>query len=88
MANSKSALKRVRQTKTATQRNRLLKNRVKEARKSIFAAVEAGDNAAAQEAYVTLASAADKAAKKGAFHKKRADRYKARAAASIAKASA
>lgn len=88
MANSRSALKRVRQNKTRTQRNRVLKNRVKEARKSILTAVEAGDNAAAKEAYDALSSAADKAAKKGAFHQKRADRYKARGAASLSKASA
>lgn len=86
MANSRSALKRVRKTKRETARNRVLKTRVKLLRKEIAAAVEAGDSKKAQETYNQFASAADKAAKKGTFHKKTASRLKSRVAAMIAKA--
>ncbi len=83
MANTRSALKRVRQTKVRTARNRNLKSRVKDARKDALAAVEAGDKAAASAAYNTFASAADKAAKGGAMHKNTASRLKGRVAAKV-----
>ncbi|MEM1441991.1 MAG: 30S ribosomal protein S20 [Verrucomicrobiota bacterium] len=86
MANSRSALKRVRKTKRETARNRALKVRVKSLRKEVASAVEAGNTKAAQEAYNKFASAADKAAKKGTFHKKTASRLKSRVAAMIVKA--
>ncbi|HQZ26774.1 MAG: 30S ribosomal protein S20 [Verrucomicrobiales bacterium] len=80
MANTKSALKRVRQTKVRTSLNRALKSRVKLTRKNALAAYEAGDKAAAQEAFNLFASAADKAAKSGAMHKGTASRIKGRMA--------
>ncbi len=83
MANSRSALKRVRQTKTRTAQNRNLKDRVKDARKSALAAVDAGDSKAAQKAYSEFASAADKAAKGGAMHKNTASRLKGRVAKKV-----
>lgn len=83
MANTKSALKRVRQTKTRTARNRVIKSRVKSARKGALAAIETGDLAKAQEAYNRFASVADKAAKRGALHKRTADRLKGRMAAKL-----
>jgi len=83
MANSRSALKRVRKTKRETARNRNLKSRVKSLRKGALAAVAAGDDAAAQEAYNRFASAADKAAKRGAIHKNSASRLKSRLAAKV-----
>ena len=83
MANSRSALKRVRKTKTETARNRSLKSRIKTTRKTALEAVDAGDAKAAQSAYNNFASAADKAAKRGAIHKKTASRYKSRLAAKI-----
>lgn len=85
MANTRSALKRVRKTKKETARNRVLKARVKLLRKEVTAAVESGDAKKAQEAYNKFASAADKAAKKGTMHKNTASRLKGRAAAQIAK---
>lgn len=88
MANTRSALKRVRQTKVRTSRNRVLKNRVKDARKAVNAAAEAGDAKAAAEAYNKFASVADKAAKGGAMHSRTASRLKSRAAAKVATASA
>ncbi|MDF1656155.1 MAG: 30S ribosomal protein S20 [Verrucomicrobiales bacterium] len=86
MANSRSALKRVRKTKKETARNRVLKTRVKLLRKEVASAVEAGDAKKAQEAYNQFASAADKAAKKGTFHKNTANRLKSRVAAMLVKA--
>ncbi|MCG8601556.1 MAG: 30S ribosomal protein S20 [Verrucomicrobiales bacterium] len=83
MANSRSALKRVRQTRTATARNRILKDRVKASRRVALEAVEAGDSAAAQKAYNEFASAADKAAKRGAMHKNTASRIKGRVAQKV-----
>ncbi|MEX2578515.1 MAG: 30S ribosomal protein S20 [Verrucomicrobiales bacterium] len=83
MANSRSALKRVRKTKSETSRNRGLKSRMKSSRKGVLSAVESGDPKAAQSAYDKFASAADKAAKKGAIHKKTASRLKSRVASRI-----
>ncbi len=88
MANTKSALKRVRQTKKRTAQNRAQKSRVKEARKGALAAIAGGDKAAAQQAYDQFASAADKAAKSGALHKRTADRLKGRMAAKLKPAGA
>ncbi len=50
MANHKSALKRVRQTKKRTERNRYYRTRMKNIIKSVKIAVEAGDREKAQEA--------------------------------------
>lgn len=83
MANSRSALKRVRQTRTRTHRNRALKAQVKALRKDTIEAVEAGDAAKAKASYDKFASAADKAAKRGAFHKNTASRLKSRAASRV-----
>tara|TARA_R110000850_G_scaffold169388_20_gene294684 strand:+ start:170 stop:439 length:270 start_codon:yes stop_codon:yes gene_type:complete len=83
MANTRSALKRVRKTKVETARNRNLKDRVKSSRKDALAAVESGDGAAAKTAYDAFASAADKAAKGGALHKNTASRIKGRIATKV-----
>ncbi|MDF1824919.1 MAG: 30S ribosomal protein S20 [Verrucomicrobiales bacterium] len=85
MANTRSARKRVRKTERETARNRILKTRVKLLRKEVSEAAEAGDTKKAQEAYNKFASAADKAAKKGTFHKKTASRLKSRTAALLPK---
>ena len=50
MANHKSALKRVRQTKKRTERNRFFKTRMKNMIKAVREAVEAGDKEKAVEA--------------------------------------
>ncbi|MEM7699080.1 MAG: 30S ribosomal protein S20 [Verrucomicrobiota bacterium] len=84
MANSRSALKRVRQTATRSERNRVLKSRIRTFRKRVSTAVEAKDAEAAQAAHQSLSSAADKAAKRGAIHKNAASRLKARSARDLA----
>ncbi len=50
MANHKSAMKRIRQTKKRTERNRFYRTRLKNIVKAVRTAVEAGDKAAAEEA--------------------------------------
>jgi len=84
MANHKSALKRVRQTKTRTERNRERKTTIKKLRKETLAAVESGDASAAQAGLSKFSSAVDKAAKKGLIHKNKAANLKRKASKAIA----
>ena len=76
MANTQSALKRVRQTATCTARNQALKTRVKSARKAAVTAIESGDQAAISKALGSLYSAADRAVKNGALHRNYSSRLK------------
>ncbi len=76
MANSQSALKRVRQTATRSARNQALKSRVKSARKAAIDAIESGDKAAIDKALGSLYSAADRAVKNGAVHRNYSSRLK------------
>ncbi len=76
MANSRSALKRVRKTQRETLRNKTLKSRVKTYRKRVVTAIEAGDAKVAQEALNQLASAADKAGRSRVIHPNSAGRLK------------
>ncbi len=82
MANIKSAKKRILVTKTRNERNKAIKSNVKTAVKKVFAAVEAGDKAAANAALVEATSVIEKAASKGVFHKNTA----ARKVSAVAKA--
>lgn len=84
MANHKSALKRVRQTKTRTERNRQRKTTIKKLRKETIGSVEAGDAKAAAESLSKYSSAVDKAAKKGLIHKNKAANLKSKAAKVVA----
>lgn len=84
MANHKSALKRVRQTKVRTERNRQRKTAIKTLRKETLAAVQAGDSKAASESLSKFSSAVDKAAKKGMIHKNKAANLKSSAAKVVA----
>ena len=72
MANTKSALKRIRQTATRTARNRAVTSKLKTLRKKVAAAVETSDKEAAAAAYNTFSSAVDKAAKVGIIPANRA----------------
>ena len=83
MANTKSALKRIRQTETRTARNRAVSSKLKTLRKKIATAVETSDKEAV--AYNTFSSAVDKAAKVGTIPANRAANYKSKAAKAIAK---
>ncbi len=84
MANTKSALKRVRQTEVRTERNRAAKSRIKTLRKKTLAAIDSGDKAAATKALEEFASSVDKAAKTSLIHKNRAANLKSKAAKALA----
>lgn len=84
MANHKSALKRVRQTKVRTERNRDRKSTIKKLRKETLAAVASGDSSTATAAASKLASAVDKAAKKGLIHDNKAANIKSKTAKALA----
>lgn len=84
MANTKSALKRIRQTEVRTERNRAEKSRIKTLRKKTVAAVAAGDKAAANTGASSLASAVDKAAKHNLVHPNKAANIKRKTAKALA----
>ena len=74
MANHKSALKRNRQSLIRRDRNRANRTKVKSAVKKIDAAIEVESVEQAQEALVAAVPIIERAAVKGAFHKKTASR--------------
>ncbi len=74
MANIKSAKKRILVSRTREERNKAIRSGVKTAVKKVYAAIEAGDKAAAQEAFLKAASTIDKATSKGVYHKNYASR--------------
>jgi small subunit ribosomal protein S20 len=76
MANSKSALKRVRQTATRTQRNKSVKSGIKSKMRNLRELIDAKDGENARKAFVELSSRLDKAAKSGVIHPNKADRKK------------
>eukprot|EP00004_Rigifila_ramosa_P009153 TRINITY_DN20633_c0_g1_i1.p1 TRINITY_DN20633_c0_g1~~TRINITY_DN20633_c0_g1_i1.p1 ORF type:complete len:103 (+),score=26.43 TRINITY_DN20633_c0_g1_i1:48-311(+) len=84
MANTKSALKRSRQTIARTERNNSQKSRLKTLRKKALAAIATGDKAAASKALDVLASAADRAAKTNLIHPNKAANLKSKAAKALA----
>lgn len=86
--NIKSAIKRVKVTKTKNLHNRMIKSQVKTAFKKFDAAIEAKDMETAKTAYSQAVSAIDKAACKGVYHKNTASRNKARMAARMNKIAA
>ena len=74
MANHKSALKRNRQSLLRRDRNRANRTKVKSAVKKIDAAIEVESVEQAQEALAAAVPIIERAAVKGAFHKKTASR--------------
>jgi len=76
MPNSKSAAKRVRQTKARTLRHRIVKSRLRTFRKKVEEAVSNGEKESAELGLRTFSSAVDKAAKSNVIHKNAAARYK------------
>ena len=75
MANHKSALKRNRQSLVRRYRNRVNRSRVKTAMKKVDAAMELeGSVEKAREALIAAIPVIERAAVKGAFHKKTASR--------------
>jgi small subunit ribosomal protein S20 len=84
MANTKSALKRVRQTKVRTERNRAAKSRLKTIRKKALTAIASGDKEAAAKAVSEFSSVADKAAKTRLIHPNKAANLKSKTAKALA----
>ncbi len=76
MPNIKSAKKRVKVIATKTLRNQMIKTNVKTLIKKFNSAVEAGDKAAATEAYRLAVKRIDQAVAKGIYKKNTASRKK------------
>ena len=78
MANIKSAKKRILVINKKTMRNKMIRSAVKTSIKKVVKAINAGDKAAAQTAYVAATKAIDMACSKGVYHKNNASRKKSR----------
>lgn len=76
MPNIKSAIKRVKTSEKAAQRNRVVKTRMRNSVKKFELAVEAGETANLQELYLSAVSNVDRAASKGVIHKNTTSRKK------------
>jgi len=76
MAHSKQAKKRIRTNEKRKLRNKTMSSSMKTAVKSLLAAVEAGDKAAAEAALPNTLSRIDKAAKTNVIHDNAAARKK------------
>ena len=74
MANIKSAKKRVRTSEKRAAANKSVKTGVKTATKKVYAAIDAGDKAAATSALNSAISSIEKAESKGVFHSNTASR--------------
>ena len=74
MANHKSALKRNRQSLVRRERNRMNRSKVKTAVKKVDAAITEDSVEKAREALIAAVPVIERAAVKGAFHKKTASR--------------
>lgn len=85
MANIKSAKKRILVTKTKTEKNKSIKSGVKTAIKKVYAAIEAGDKAAATAALAAATSEIEAAASKGVYHKNTVARKVSRMALAVNK---
>ncbi len=85
MPNTKSAMKRQRQTVDATLLNKSKKSRITSAKRDMEAAIQMGDSEKAKAAYSTFCSTLDKGAKAGVIKSNKADRGKSRAAKAIKK---
>ena len=72
MANIKSQIKRIKTNEKARMRNKAVRSELKTAIKKVYAAVEAGDSAAANEAAKHAYKLLDKAVAKGVIHKNQA----------------
>lgn len=88
MANTKSALKRVRQNEKRNRINNALKSRVKSLRKRSIEAAANGDKEASQKAYTQFTSVVDKCAKKNIIHSNKAANLKSKTAKAIVAATA
>ncbi|MEM7351405.1 MAG: 30S ribosomal protein S20 [Acidobacteriota bacterium] len=84
MANTKSAVKRIRKTEKQRDRNRGLSSKLRTAVKAQRQAIDAGDAAAARELLPQTASIVDSTARKGVIHRNAAARTNSRLAKAVA----
>ncbi len=84
MANTPSAAKRARQTKTRTLVNRRIATAVKNQMKNVREALASGDKTAAVAAASKFVSTIDKAVKTGNVHRNSASRHKGSVAKALA----
>ncbi|MDG6896452.1 30S ribosomal protein S20 [Actinobacillus delphinicola] len=85
MANIKSAKKRAVQSEKHRQHNASLRSMMRTFIKKAYAAVAAGDVAAAQAAFVEMQKVVDRMASKGLIHKNKAANHKAKVMKQIKK---
>ncbi|MGX2984434.1 30S ribosomal protein S20 [Helicobacter sp. 23-1048] len=85
MANHKSAQKRIRQTKTRTERNRYYKTKLKNMVRSLREAIDSKDVAKAQEFFKTANKEIHKLVSKGILKKNTAARKVSRLNAGVKK---
>ena len=85
MANIKSAKKRILTSRKRAAANKAVKSGVKTAVKKVRVAIQNGDKAAADAAFVAAEAAIDKAATKGVYHKNNAARKVSRLAQAVNK---
>lgn len=78
MANSKSALKRIRTSEQRRQRNRPFRSSARTLVKKAELAINAGDQDAAAAAVLTATRTLDRVASKGVIHRNNAARRKSR----------
>ncbi len=83
MANSPQAKKRARQAESNRQRNAGQRSMMRTYIKKTVYAIEAGEKAAAEEAYKAAVPIIDRMATKGLIHKNKAARHKSRLNAKI-----
>ena len=85
MANIKSAKKRVITSQKRADRNKAIRSKTKTAVKKVYAAIEAGDQAAAQENLKLATAELSKAQTKGVYHKNMVSRKVSRLSAAVNK---
>ena len=78
MPNITSAKKRARQSEAKRQHNKHIRSGMRTTVKSVVYAIEAGDKAAATEAYKVAVPEIDSSVSKGIMHKNKAARSKSR----------
>ena len=83
MANIKSAKKRAKQAVVRNARNASQRSMLRTAVKKVIKAIDAKDQAAAQEAFNTAQPILDRFASRGLIHRNKAARHKSRLTARI-----
>jgi len=78
VANTPQAKKRARQNEKARKHNASMRSMGRTYLKKVLSAIQTGDQAAAQAAYVSAVAVIDRIADKGLIHKNKAARHKSR----------